>query len=201
MSTNSQNRKGTGETIAQALYPTVGRQPDGKKIEPATVAIPARLVSAIGKGAYSPYDKPPPELDNVYWNEPPASSVTDYAYATSIHGYHFERPGEFEQAKKAMLALEFGTTAARAAMAFVKRTAKHGRPPFTSDDARKAMEEQWGDKTEERLADVKALVDAAKKQYPNIGKWLSEESGLGNDPQFIAFLYRAAQRRKERGLG
>lgn len=188
-------------TIAEALYPTVGAQPTGKKIEPATVGISPRLASEMGKGAYTAYDKAPPELEMVYWYEPPASSVQDYATALHLGKYHFERPEEFQQAQRAMLALGLGTTAARAALAFVRRTAKHGRPPFTNEDARKAMEEQWGEKVDEKLAEVKALVQNAKKQWPGVGQWLSADSGLGNDPQFIAFLYRVVERRKERGHG
>lgn len=188
-------------TLAEALYPTVGKQPQGRKIEPATVGISPKLAGEMGKGAWTPWDKAPPELDDVYWNEPPASSVADYGVALHLGNYSVERPEEFEQVKKAMLALQLGTTAARAALAFVKRTAKHGRPPHTVESARKAMEEQWGDKTDENVADVKALVQKAKKQWPGIGTWLSDETGLGNDPQFISFMHRIVQRRKERSHG
>lgn len=186
-----------GPTIVEALYPSVGMQPDGKKIEPGVAAIPAATANAMGRGEYTPWDKLPPEVELVNWNEPPASSVTDYATALHLGNYQFERPAEFEQAQKAMHALGLGTTAARAALSFVKRTAKHGRPPFTGDDARKAMEEQWGEKTDEKLAEVKALVNSAKKHYPGFGKWLTEQ-GLGSDPQFIGFMHRIVQRRKDR---
>lgn len=193
-------QRNDGPTVAEALYPTVGAQPQGRKIEPATVGISPKLASEMGKGAYTAYDKAPPELQLVNWYEPPAATVQDYATALHLGKYHFERPEEFAQAQKAMLALGLGTTAARAALAFVKRTAIHGRPPFTSEEARKAMEEQWGEKVDEKLAEVKALVTSAKKHYPGFGKWLTEQ-GLGSDPQFIGFMHRIAQRRQERGHG
>jgi hypothetical protein len=192
MNTQADNRP----TIAEALYPSVREQRDGKKYEPVIAAIPAATAYRMGKGDYTPWDKVPPDIEFVCWMEPPASSLTDYAAALHLGDYHVERPEEFEQAKKAMLALGFGTTQARAALAFVKRTAKHGRPPFTSEDARKAMLEQWGDKTDEKLAEVKAFVAKAKKRWPGVGEWLSVETGLGNDSQFITFLHRVVESRR-----
>jgi hypothetical protein len=189
-------------TMAGAMYPSVGRQQQGKKWEPTGVAFSPKLAAQMGKGqGPGPYDKAPPELELVNWNEPPASSLTDYAAALHLGDYRVERPAEFEEAQKAMLALGFGITAARAALAFAKRVAKYGYPPHDSASARAALEEDWGEKTDGNLAEVKALVSAGKQHYPGLGTWLTSESGLGNDPQFIAFLHKAAQRRKERGHG
>lgn len=187
----------TDKTIAQALYPSVGAQPQGRKIEPATVAISPKLAHEIGTSAYSPWDVAPPELDQVFWGEPPASSTADYA---NVFDYPIHRPEEAEGGKKALLAMGLGVTAARAAVAFYKKALKN-RPPFTSDDARKAMEEHWGNKTDANLADVKAYIKDAVKRYPGLRNWLSVETNLGNTPDFIKLVHRAAQRRKERGHG
>lgn len=189
-------------TIAEMLYHPPGAQPEGKKIEPLTVGVPAALANEMGKGAYTAWDKAPAELEEVFWNEPPASSIADYANAFNFAGgYTFERPHEIEQGKKAMLALGLGVTQARAAAALYKRAIKNGRPPHTVESARKAMEEQWGDKTDDRIAEIKALVKAAEKHYPGIRNWLGAETGLGNDPDFIRFMHRVVQRRKDRGHG
>ncbi|SDQ29323.1 hypothetical protein [Paraburkholderia tuberum] len=190
----------TDKTLAQALYPTVGMQPDGKKIEPATVGISPKLANSIGNGEWTPWDAAPPELDQVFWNETPAASTADYNAAFDLKGYSFERPHEIDHAKKALHAMQLGTTAARAAVALYKRSIKNGRVPFTSDEAKARMLEAWGDKTDERIAEVKAYIKDAKKSYPNISAWLGE-SGLGNDPDFIKFVHRAAQRKKDRGHG
>lgn len=183
-----------GRTLAEALYPTVGAQPSGKKIEPATVGISPKLASEIGKGAWTPWDTAPPELDQINWSEPPAASTTDYA---SVFDYEIHRPEEAEGGKKALLAMGLGVTAARAAVAFYKKALKN-RPPFTSEDARKAMEEHWGDKADANLAEVKAYIKEAVKRYPGLRSWLSVETNLGNTPDFINLVHRAVQRRKER---
>ncbi|MCA8429353.1 hypothetical protein [Burkholderia seminalis] len=189
-------------TIAEAMYPTVGAQPTGKKIEPATVGISPQLASQMGKGAYTAYDKAPPELEEVFWNEPAAASIADYANAFNFAGgYTFERPHELEQGKKAMLALGLGVTQARAVAALYKRSMKSGRVPFTSEEARKAMEDAWGDRTDTNLAEVKALVKTAENHYSGIRSWLGAETGLGNDPDMIKLLHRVVQRRKDRGHG
>jgi hypothetical protein len=197
MSIMSTERNDGRKTLAQALYPTVGMQPDGKKIEPATVGISPKLAYSIGRGDYTPWDAAPAELEQVNWNEPPAATLTDYA---NVFDYPIHRPDEAEGAKKALLAMGLGVTAARAAVAFYKKAQK-SRPPFTSDDARKAMEEQWGDKTDEKLAEVKAFIKDAANSYPGLRNWLSVETNLGNTPDFIKLAHRAAQRRKERGHG
>jgi hypothetical protein len=117
-----------------------------------------------------------------------------------VFDYPINRPEEAEGGKKALLAMGLGVTAARAAVAFYKKAMKN-RPPFTSDDALKAMKEHWGKDTDANLAEVKSYIKDAAQRYPGLKSWLSDETNLGNTPDFIKLVHRAAKRRKDRQHG
>ncbi len=137
----------------------------------------------------------PAALAAVRWNEPPAASLTDYASVMTLPADHDAAGAiEFEQAKRAMLALGMGVTQAAAAWSMSLKAARGGHYRGTDEQASVELFELWGDQAPAKVELARALYQRAAKSWPGLKDWL-EASRLGSDPQFIRFLVQLAETR------
>jgi hypothetical protein len=121
--------------------------------------------------------------------EPPATSVTDFAtFARPVEGVE-----PIPEGLRAMVKLGLGITQAHAIW---DASVDAVRNPVTTnaEGAAQALQAEYGEKYEAKLAAAKDVITQVEKTFPGVRQWLAS-TGLGNDPAFIRQVIDFAARR------